>query len=72
MGFLSGASGAIEALMREGPDAQHIDRGIDGSFEECRSCRYLMMDGTCFFGTCPYDVSKGNVMTFSGLQPGRR
>lgn len=57
MGFFSGASGAIEELMREKPDSKHIDRGVDGSLEECRSCKYLMMDGSCFFGTCPYEVT---------------
>ena len=68
MGFFSGASGAIEERMREKPDSKHIDRGVDGSYEECRSCRYLMMDGTCFYGTCPYDVSKERIRSVSGLQ----
>ena len=46
MGFLDGAEAAFEQLMRESPNTQHIDRGIDGTDEECRSCRYLMLDGT--------------------------
>ena len=58
MGFLDGAEAAFEQLMRERPNTQHIDRGIDGTDEECRSCRYLMLDGTCFYGTCPYKIRR--------------
>ena len=37
---MSGALGAIEALMRETPNWNHRDDGCSGRFPECRSCPY--------------------------------
>lgn len=37
---MSGALGAIEALMRETPNMDHRDDGCSGRFPECRGCPY--------------------------------
>ena len=59
--FVSGALGAIEALMREPPNTNHRDDGCKGRFPECRSCQYHLphsLRRDCVFDQCPYEVEE--------------
>ena len=58
--YMSGALGAIEALMRETPNWNHRDDGCSGRFPECRNCRYHLpysLRQDCVFDECPYDIA---------------
>ena len=51
---------AFAAAMRESPYSQ-FDSGVDGIFEECRSCcfhRPYAANRTCRFRRCPYSPNK--------------
>ena len=57
--YMSGALGAIEALMQEIPNTNHRDDGCSGRFPECRSCRYHLpysLRQDCVFDECPYTL----------------
>ncbi|MBO6157812.1 MAG: hypothetical protein J6P72_00965 [Firmicutes bacterium] len=65
---MSGALGAIEALMRETPNMDHRDDGCCGRFPECRNCAYHLpysLRRDCMFDECPY-VVKPAVVTVKG------
>lgn len=67
--FVSGALGAIEALMRETPNMNHRDDGCSGRFPECRSCPYHLpysLRRDCVFEECPYVVETASCTVKGG------
>ena len=71
--YMSGALGAIEALMRETPNMDHRDDGCSGRFPDCRGCRYHLpysLRQDCMFEECPYVVETASCTMKGGGQHG--